>query len=126
MAVKPLSSIKQLRLRETDETKPIKLITKDKNNNLVINEEGLKFLESIDNNLAVCVIVGPYRQGKSFLLNRIGEFNSFKVGHSDEACTKGVSLLKCDFEICDQNNEKFNLILLDTEVNFLFLNMKFK
>jgi ribosome biogenesis GTPase A len=118
MAARSENYLKQL--EENNDLVPIKLITKDKNNNLVIDEEGLKYLESIENSLAVCVIAGPYRQGKSFLLNRICQSNSFKVGHTDEACTKGISLLKCDYEICDINNEKFNLILLDTEVN-LFL-----
>lgn len=113
------SSVQKVKPKENknNDMVPIKLITKDKNNNLVINEEGLKCLESIENNLAVCVIVGPYRQGKSFLLNRIGQCNSFNVGHTDEACTKGISLVRCQYDIRDIKSEKYDLILLDTEVN---------
>ena len=78
--------------------KAMKLIVK-KDNKLEINNEGLNMLRSIDNYLAICVCIGPYRQGKSFLLNQIaGSSNEFQVGHKDDACTEGVWINKHSFE----------------------------
>ena len=100
---------------------PLKLITKDSSNNLKLENEGLKYIQSIQGNIAVCICVGPYRQGKSYLLNRIlGQTNSFEVGHTDEGCTKGIWVLKSENKFCDENNNEFTLLALDTEVKTLF------
>jgi hypothetical protein len=98
---------------------PIRLITKDSSNNLKIENEGLNYIQSIEGNIAVCICVGPYRQGKSYLLNRIlDQTNSFEVGHTVNACTKGIWVLKSEKKLYDENNKEFTLLTLDTEVNF--------
>jgi hypothetical protein len=38
---------------------------------LQVAQEGLQFLESIDKPVAPIVVIGPYRSGKSFLLNQL-------------------------------------------------------
>jgi hypothetical protein len=38
---------------------------------LQVAQEGLQFLESIDTPVAPVVVIGPYRSGKSFLLNQL-------------------------------------------------------
>ena len=40
---------------------------------LVVDEEGLKALESIPGTISPIVVIGPYRSGKSFLLNQLLE-----------------------------------------------------
>ena len=41
--------------------------------------------------LAVISVIGPYRTGKSFLLNRFaGKQKGFEIGNSTNACTKGM------------------------------------
>jgi len=38
---------------------------------LQVAQEGLQLLESIDSPVAPVVVIGPYRSGKSFLLNQL-------------------------------------------------------
>lgn len=73
-----------------EKQKPIELIKLNKST-IEITNEGLKFLNSIDEKFGICVCVGPYRQGKSFLLNRLfGLKTGFEVGHTDLSCTQGA------------------------------------
>ena len=71
----------------------------------------VELLESITKPVAILSICGPYRSGKSYFLSRmLGRKETFKLGHSMEACTRGIwmasSVLECD---------EFVLLLLDTE-----------
>ena len=73
--------------------------------------ECVKLLESISKPVAVLSICGPYRSGKSYFLSRmLGRKETFKLGHTMQACTRGIwmasSVLECD---------DFALVLLDTE-----------
>jgi hypothetical protein len=49
-------------------------------------------LEKIEGPLSVITIAGGYRQGKSFLMNRLllNIKKGFEVGGSVNACTKGI------------------------------------
>ena len=64
----------------------------------------------------------PYRQGKSYLLSKLigNTANGFKVGHTDQACTKGLYMWSEPIPVKTPNGIK-NLILLDTEVNKFLL-----
>ena len=117
--------LKQIKIETTNSlmtskaqsSKAMRLIIK-KDNKLEINNEGLNMLRSIDNYIAICVCIGPYRQGKSFLLNQIaGNSNVFPVGHKDDACTEGVWINKHSQEFKDSDGKNFSMILMDTEVN---------
>lgn len=73
--------------------------------------ETVKLLQGISKPVAVLSICGPFRSGKSYFLSRmLGARETFQLGHTMEACTRGIwmasSLLEC---------EEFVLILLDTE-----------
>ena len=73
--------------------------------------EALEMLKAIDKPVAVLSICGPYRSGKSFFMSRvIGQQGTFQLGHSMEACTRGIWLSTRALE-CDE----FVLLLLDTE-----------
>lgn len=68
---------------------------------LQVVPESIEILKSIEKPVAVVAICGPYRTGKSYFLSRIiGDTECFTVGHSTEACTKGIwmatSVLECD------------------------------
>ena len=78
---------------------------------LKVVEEALEVLSTIDKPIAVLSICGPFRTGKSHLLNQIlGCPGAFKVGHHMRACTKGVwmgtTLLEC---------AEYAILFLDTE-----------
>ncbi len=58
-----------------------------------IDKKASDILHQIRGKLAVIVVAGPYRTGKSYLLNRLlGRQSGFAVGGSIQACTKGIWL----------------------------------
>jgi hypothetical protein len=63
------------------------------NNQFRVSERGAALLASINGPVVVVAIAGPYRTGKSFLLNRlIGRQSGFAVGPTVNPCTKGIWL----------------------------------
>ncbi|KAG9468409.1 hypothetical protein GDO78_022794, partial [Eleutherodactylus coqui] len=90
---------------------PVCLIEND-GSNLVVNEEAKKFLAGISEPVIVVAIVGKYRTGKSFLMNRLAGSNSgFPLGSSIQSKTKGIWMW------CVPHPQKPGhvLVLLDTE-----------
>ncbi|XP_044138153.1 guanylate-binding protein 1-like isoform X2 [Bufo gargarizans] len=80
--------------------------------NLVVNQEAEKILSSISEPVIVVSIVGKYRTGKSFLMNRlVGHNNGFLLGSSIQSKTKGIWMW------CVPHPWKpgYVLVLLDTE-----------
>ena len=61
-----------------------------------VHPEAAKFLESIEGNLGVVTIAGPYRTGKSSLAGRalLGNPKAFQADSTVNACTK-VSFIWC-------------------------------
>ena len=100
------SETQQLQLTENKED-----VSSDADINYKLVPETVELLESITKPVAVLSICGPYRSGKSYFLSRmLGRKETFKLGHTMEACTRGIwmasSVLECD---------EFVLLLLDTE-----------
>ena len=67
------------------------------NEQFSINPDAVTFLESLGSQpLGVAALAGPYRHGKSFLLNRVllqyEPGVGFPVGHTVNACTKGLHI----------------------------------
>ncbi len=109
-----MEHIESLKLKSESES--IQLISQNNKGDLVINETALDMIKNINGNLAVFVIVGPYRQGKSYILNRLMDSKCcFKLGHTDNSCTKGVWMSKPILKHSNTNGS-FNVIYLDTEV----------
>jgi len=60
---------------------------------LVLQPEGVRWLESLHGPVVLVSVVGAYRTGKSFLLNQlmgVSCSDGFTVGHRRETQTKGV------------------------------------
>ncbi|XP_064138273.1 guanylate-binding protein 5-like isoform X1 [Loxodonta africana] len=82
------------------------------NEQLMINQEALKILSAITQPVVVVAIVGLYRTGKSYLMNKLaGKKHGFSVGSTVQSHTKGIWMW------CMPHPEKSNLtlVLLDTE-----------
>ena len=78
---------------------------------LHVNEEALEVLGEVRKPVAVLSVCGPYRTGKSYLLSRLlGRPGTFQLGHSMDACTRGIWLSTTALEC-----EDHLLLLLDTE-----------
>uniref|UniRef100_A0A7N5JRE4 Guanylate binding protein 1 n=1 Tax=Ailuropoda melanoleuca TaxID=9646 RepID=A0A7N5JRE4_AILME len=79
---------------------------------LVANQEALEILSTNKNPLVVVAIVGLYRTGKSYLMNKLaGKNKGFSLGASVQSHTKGIWMW------CVPHPKKPNhtLVLLDTE-----------
>lgn len=77
-----------------------------------ITEEAKRFLKSIPSPLSVICLLGAYRTGKSFLLNRLLQHKGFQVGHTTNSCTRGILLCT---KIIESKNKSCHSIVLDTE-----------
>ena len=90
----------------------------EKDNKLILNKDALKVIENIKGNIGVCLIAGPYKSGKSFLMNNLsGLNNGFEIGHTTEAQTKGIWMNTEPVKISNNNgSEEINIIFMDTEV----------
>jgi hypothetical protein len=100
----------------TVNSEAVQLISKSQNGDLVVNDEALEIIKNINGKVAAFIVVGPYRQGKSYILNRLTDSSCFKVGHTDNSCTKGLWMSK---NVLKQKNilkDEVNVIYLDTEV----------
>ena len=94
----------------------IQLISKNSKGDLVVNDTALEIIKNLEGKIAVFIVVGPYRQGKSYILNRLVDSNCFKVGHTDSSCTKGLWMPKKPLKHINSKGELLNVIYVDTEV----------
>ena len=98
----------------------IKFITFE-NGKFIISEEAKKLLSQKGNeNIGIISLVGKYRTGKSFLLNRIilnrKENLGFGVGPTIRPCTKGIWIWSDPLMISNVHNPgPFPTYLIDTE-----------
>ena len=92
---------------------PIQFIsTGESGNDFKLCDNALAILERETRPVTVICIVGPYRTGKSYLLNRLmGKNNGFPLGPTVEAKTKGIWMWVGNY--FDDPNRA--LVLLDTE-----------
>ncbi|KAJ8355064.1 hypothetical protein AAFF_G00102670, partial [Aldrovandia affinis] len=92
--------------------KPVCLIENTSAGELQVNQEALDILTSISQPLVVVSIVGMYRTGKSYLMNRLaGKRTGFSLGSTIQAETKGIWMW-CVPHPCRDDH---TLVLLDTE-----------
>ena len=98
----------------------IKFVTFE-NGKFVISEEAKKLLSQKSNdNMGIISLVGKYRTGKSFLLNRVilnrKENLGFNVAPTIRPCTKGIWIWSDPLIISNVHNQgPFPAYLIDTE-----------
>ena len=82
-----------------------------------VSDEAREVLSAIDGPLSVIAVVGQYRTGKSFLLNRIllGQNDGFSVGSTVNACTKGLWIWSEPLRAIASDGMPVNLLIVDTE-----------
>uniref|UniRef100_A0A2P2MHY7 Guanylate-binding protein 4 isoform X1 n=6 Tax=Rhizophora mucronata TaxID=61149 RepID=A0A2P2MHY7_RHIMU len=84
---------------------------------LRLAREGLEAISRIKNPIAAVSVIGPYRSGKSFLLNQLLSlscYEGFGVGHMRDTKTKGIWVWGAPLEL-DVNGVKTSVLYLDTE-----------
>ena len=93
----------------------------DSTKKFIINEEAIKILSKEENKqIGILSLVGKYRTGKSFLLNRVlidkKSNKGFDVGPTIKPCTKGIWLWSSPLIINNNySNTSFPAYLIDTE-----------
>ena len=78
------------------------------NHTLKLVDDAIELLHSINKPLAILSICGLHRSGKSY--RALGSPGAFKLGHSMQACTRGIWMATTVLECKD-----YATILLDTE-----------
>ncbi|XP_061369086.1 uncharacterized protein LOC133311966 [Gastrolobium bilobum] len=84
---------------------------------LRLSREGLEAIERITNPIASVAVIGPYRSGKSFLLNQLLSLScneGFGVGHMRDTKTKGIWIWGTPIEL-DIDGVRTSVFYLDTE-----------
>ena len=91
------------------------------NGKFILSEESKKLLsQKCNENLGIISLVGKYRTGKSFLLNRVilnrKENIGFNVGPTFKPCTKGIWIWSDPLIINNvHSSQPFPCYLIDTE-----------
>lgn len=81
----------------------------------IVPETAEYLVSNFESGIAICSIVGKYRTGKSFLLNRLldlNENNGFNVSASINACTKGLWIWSRPVFV---PKEHLNIFFMDSE-----------
>lgn len=84
---------------------------------LRLSKEGLEAIQRIKTPIAAVSVIGPYRSGKSFLLNQLLSLScdkGFGVGHMRDTKTKGIWIWGTPVEV-DVDGSKVSVLYLDTE-----------
>ncbi|KAK7811068.1 hypothetical protein U0070_010227 [Myodes glareolus] len=96
---------------ETYMPSPVCLI-ENINGQLEVNQEALGILSNIKQPVVVVAIVGFYRTGKSYLMNKLaGKKSGFSLGSTVQSHTKGIWM----WCVPHPQKEGSTLVLLDTE-----------
>ena len=83
------------------------------NGKFTVNEEAQKYIGSLEGPVAVLTVVGLYRTGKSYLLNRItGNKSGFEVSPTVNSCTKGLWIMKPVIKLPGSDTQ---ILVVDTE-----------
>ncbi|KAG7458965.1 hypothetical protein MATL_G00226230 [Megalops atlanticus] len=91
---------------------PLCLIQCATTNQLQVNQEALKILSSFEQPVVVVSVVGKYRTGKSYLMNKLaGKTTGFPLGSTVQSKTKGIWM----WCLPHPRKPDHMLVLLDTE-----------
>ncbi|XDV27831.1 hypothetical protein PO909_031307 [Leuciscus waleckii] len=91
---------------------PVCLIENDENGKLCVRKQAKDILDGINEPAVVVSVVGLYRTGKSYLMNRLaGQQSGFALGSTIESKTKGIWM----WCVPHPYKEGHTLVLLDTE-----------
>lgn len=82
----------------------------------VVAPAAAEYLGKIDRKIAVVIVAGRYRSGKSFLMNQLaGESGGFSVGHTVESHTKGIWLASRTVRGHTDEGEEVDILFMDSE-----------
>jgi GTPase Era involved in 16S rRNA processing len=81
-----------------------------------VHEEGASLLQGLTSKIAVVMVCGKYRTGKSFLLNQlVGAKGSFSVGNTVESHTRGIWICVPGITSTGPDGEEIDVVFMDSE-----------
>ena len=83
-----------------------------------VNEDAVSFLKSLQGCISVVSIVGKYRKGKSYIMNKLVSPNGrgcFGIGHTTNACTQGLWIRNRAQKVRNRLGQDINVVYVDTE-----------
>lgn len=81
-----------------------------------MGEDAIRFLQGFQDEIAVAIVAGRYRSGKSFLMNKLlPKAGDFSVGHTIESHTKGIFLSNSAVDATTPDGRPIKLLLMDSE-----------
>ena len=90
----------------------MQLVSIDEEGKLAVNPLAINLLKSVKQQVGVISVVGPYRTGKSYLLNRLlGRQQGFEIGSTVQSCTKGLWIWGKPIRL----SSRVSAVLIDTE-----------
>eukprot|EP00466_Bigelowiella_natans_P001373 jgi/Bigna1/89438/estExt_fgenesh1_pg.C_490076 len=90
----------------------------DSHTRLALQSEGVEALKKLSGRVAPVVVIGPFRSGKSFVLNQMLNLpcdQGFSVGHRRHAQTKGIWFWDEPQLTSSADGERISIIYVDTE-----------
>ena len=106
----------QLPKNQKNEVKPLPFIIFTDDGKAMISNEAVALLNTIEDELYIICVAGPYRTGKSFLLNRfIGKQIGFELGATVNSCTKGIWIWGEPIKYQTTNGKTKTILFMDTE-----------
>ncbi|XP_075134247.1 guanylate-binding protein 1-like [Leptodactylus fuscus] len=91
---------------------PVCLIENHEDGKIQVNQAALEILSAITQKVVVVAIVGKYRTGKSYLMNKLARRkNGFSLGATVQSMTKGIWMWCVPHPVRPDHT----LVLLDTE-----------
>ncbi|XP_075462608.1 guanylate-binding protein 1-like isoform X2 [Ascaphus truei] len=91
---------------------PVCLIENQEGGEIVVNQDAAQVLSDITQPVVVVAIVGKYRTGKSYLMNKLaGHSDGFALGSTVQSKTKGIWM----WCVPHPSKPGHTLVLLDTE-----------
>ncbi|POG69004.1 guanylate-binding protein [Rhizophagus irregularis DAOM 181602=DAOM 197198] len=87
---------------------------------IVLNQEALNVLRTINEPLAIISVVGSFRRGKSWFANVLhGRHDGFELGAKVEGCTRGIYMWSPPFKLESKQSDgeiiQKRVIVLDSE-----------
>ncbi len=93
----------------------------DNNGNFLIKEEALKIIQNLKGDVAVCIVVGPLRTGKSFILNLLlNQNNGFELGEDISSCTRGIWMWNTPIKHKNRHGDSSFLITIISEISIFY------
>lgn len=80
-----------------------------------VHDAGAALLSRLSGKIAVVIVAGRYRSGKSFLMSQLCGSAAFSVGHTTESHTRGIWIHASGVKGRTERGEEVDVVFMDSE-----------